>query len=164
MSCAVLLVSLNPLVALVANHKFTTARGTVYGYGPDPALDFLRAHVAPGDPLFVYPYSPMYYFLSGARNPTRYFTLTYSLSSDEQFREAVRDIEAARVRYVVWDRSHQGQQRTMLPAFRMPPRDKLIIEPYLTEHYRVMPGSDDKYQFLERKESIPSSAVLAGGR
>jgi hypothetical protein len=153
--CAVLLALLNPLVALVANHKLTTRRGTMYtAFPPDAVLDYLNAHVAPGEPLFVYPYSPMYYFLSAASNPTRYSILLYQTNTDQQLREVTRTIEATKVKYVVWDRSFPAWVRTWFPAYRMPLQNELIIEPYLMDHYRVVSGADDRYDLLERKDSV----------
>jgi hypothetical protein len=161
--CAVCLASLNPMAALLANHQRATRRGNLYGALPkDPVLDFLNTHVTPGDSLFVYPYSPMYYFLSAARNPTRYSILVYGYNTDQEFREVVRTLDDTKVRYVVWDRSFPTLQAKRLPACRMPLRDELIVEPYLMAHYRVVGGADDGYQFLERRdltESAPTDPV-----
>ena len=46
----------------------------------------------------------------------------------------------------------------MFPTYRLPPQDKLLVEPYLMAHYRVVGGTDDGYQFLERKDPITESA------
>jgi hypothetical protein len=158
--CAVLLATLNPLVALSARNKLATRRGTMYTAFPrDVVLDYLNAHLAPGEALFVYPCAPTYYFLSAASNPTRYSILLYRTNTNQQFREVTRSLETAKVRYVVWDRSFPTWVRTWYPAYRMPPQDELIVEPYLLEHYRVVGGTEDKYQLLERKDFITTSAA-----
>jgi len=157
--CAVLLALVNPLAALLANHKLITRRGIMYDtFQRDQTLDFLNAHLAPGEPLFVYPYLPIYYFLSAATNPTRYSFLMYHLNTGRQFREVVQTLETRKVRYVVWDRSFPKWAKEMLPAYRIPPPEELIVEPYLMEHYRVVGVSDEGYEFLERHESIPSAS------
>lgn len=159
--CAAVLALLNPLVALAANHKLTTRRGTMYaGFPPDAVLDYLNAHVAPGEALFVYPYSPMYYFLTATSNPTRYSILLYQANTDQQLREATRTLETAKVKYVVWDRSFPAWVQTWFPAYRMPTPDQLIIEPYLMDHYRVVAGADGHHQLLERKDSFTTSSLL----
>jgi hypothetical protein len=161
--CSVFLALLNPLVAIVANHKLTTRRGTMYtGFPPDAALDYLNGHVAPGEPLFVYPYSPMYYFLTATSNPTRYSILLYQTNTDQQLREVTQTLETAKVKYVVWDRSYPVWINKWFPSYRMPPQDKLIVEPYLLKHYRVVTGADDGYEILERKESAPALLGLQG--
>jgi hypothetical protein len=157
---ALALAMLNPLVALSASAKCATRRGPVYAFSVDGVLDFLTTHVKPGEPIFVYPYAPMYYFLSAARNPTRYNILMYQINTESQFREAVRSLEKGNVRYVIWDRSFPQWINNWFPAYRIPLPDKLIMEPYLVEHYRVVGGTDSGFQFLERRDSLATPAVL----
>jgi hypothetical protein len=156
---AVLLCLLNPAVALFAQHKTETRRGTVYNaFGESPVLDFLNARIQPGEPVFIYPYSPLYYFLSAAENPTRHSILMYQINTEAQFREVVSALETRRVRFVVWDRSFPVWVKKWFPGYRVPPEDKLIIEPYLMEQYQVVGGSEGAYQFLERKDWTAASA------
>ena len=150
---ALALAMLNPLVALSASMRYTTRRGSVHAVNADGVLDFLTTRVKPGEAIFVYPYAPMYYFLSATINPTRYSILMYCMNTESQFRDAVQSLETNDVRYVVWDRSFPEWINNWFPAYRNPPRDKLIMEPYLTEHYRVVGNSDTGFQFLERNGS-----------
>jgi hypothetical protein len=158
---AALLASLNPLVALVANHKVVTRRGTMYNSFPqNTALEYLNAHMAPGEPLFVYPYAPLYYFLSAASNPTRYSILMYDYNTNREFQDAVRTLETAKVRYVVWDRSFPSCVSKAFPSFRMPAPEQLIMEPYLMDRYRVVADAADGYQVLERKDPLLTTSAL----
>ena len=157
---AVVLCLLNPAVALVAPYQTVTRRGTVYNaFRETPVLEFLQARIQPGEPVFIYPYSPLYYFLSAAQNPTRHSILMYQINTEAQFRDTVHSLETRRVRYVVWDRSFPLWIHKWFPNYRIPPEDQLIVEPYLTERYRVVGGQPDGYQFLERKDSTEASLV-----
>jgi hypothetical protein len=160
---ALALAMLNPLVALSASAKCATRRGSVYAFNADGVLDFLMTRVKPGEAIFVYPYAPMYYFLSAARNPTRYSILMYQINTESQFHEAVQSLETNSVRYVVWDRSFPEWINNSFPAYRHPSPDKLIMEPYLMEHYRIVGATGRRFQFLERKDS-PTTPVLLPGR
>jgi hypothetical protein len=161
---ALALAMLNPLVALSASAKCATRRGSVYVFSIDGVLDFLTTRVKPGEAIFVYPYAPMYYFLSATRNQTRYSTLMYQINTESQFRDAVQSLETHNVRWVVWDRSFPEWINKWFPAYRIPPPDKLIMEPYLLEHYRVVGGTDAGFQFLERKDSIlPAAEPVRSG-
>jgi hypothetical protein len=160
MAAAVTLAMLNPLVSLAASHKVVTRRGTFYSSHPDnPVLDFIDAHVAPGGQVFIYPYAPQFYFLSAVKNPTRYSIFMGGYNTEAQFQELVQSLEQKKVRYVVWDRSFPIWVKTWFPAYRPLPPGKEIVATYLTEHYRVIGGSDSDFQFLERKESTTSSAI-----
>ncbi len=150
------------VVALFAQHTIHTPLAELFCDAiteQDPVLEFLSEHVKPGQPIFVYPYAPVYYFLSAARNPTRYSLLLYGLNTEAQFREVVQSLESNEVRYVVWDRSSLDSMRLWFPAYRIPPPNDLIIEPYLLDHYRVIGGSEQGYRFLERKNAS-AAAVL----
>jgi len=159
-ACAVLLALLNPLVALSSQHAHHTRRGVVYDtFRENPVLDYMNATIATKEPIFIYPYSPLYYFLSAAENPTRYSILMYQINTDQQFRDVVQSLETTKVRHVIWDRHFPKMIKNSFPAYRIPPENALIVEPYLTEHYRVVGGSENGFQFLERIE--PGTAVSA---
>ncbi|MGH9583680.1 MAG: hypothetical protein ACRD4O_12155, partial [Bryobacteraceae bacterium] len=125
--------------------------GTLLGPHRDGALEFLLTHTRPDDYIFVYPYRPIYYFLADARNPTPFSALVYHAANDREFHEAVQDLETKKVRYVLWDAVFSGPGlRTVFPAYRDPPPDKLIMEPYLETHYRQVAFANG-FRILERK-------------
>ena len=69
------------IVALVARPMQTRA-GQVHIAAYDPAITAIEEHVPPGGDIFIYPYPPMDYFLSGTTNPTRYSLLVYKYNTD----------------------------------------------------------------------------------
>ncbi|MBV8550491.1 MAG: hypothetical protein JOY54_04270 [Acidobacteriaceae bacterium] len=125
-------------VLAAAGNKIVTRRGTYYAASPDPIIDFLDAHVAPQQEIFVYPYSPMYYFLTATRNPTPFSILMYGINTDAQFHDAVEYLDKSRVRYVVWDHDFEKDVKEAFPAYEAPPEGQLIMEPYLTRHYHLV--------------------------
>lgn len=65
------------------------------------AIDYVRAHTAPDEPIFSFPANPMIYFASERDNPTRH---DYFLSNNVPFDEQVRlleQLEASRVNLLV---------------------------------------------------------------
>ena len=82
---------------LVPSQQAESLRGVV---------TFLRANTAPGEPVFAYPTDPLINFLADRPNPTRFDHLMLGAMTLEDLDEAVRSLEAARPRYVVWD--HAG--------------------------------------------------------
>jgi 4-amino-4-deoxy-L-arabinose transferase-like glycosyltransferase len=57
-------------------------------------VERLIQEVRPGDSLFVYPYMPMQYFVTQARNPTRYSYLMPGMMTRVQETEALSELEA----------------------------------------------------------------------
>ncbi len=158
-SSLALLAIFNLLGPATATAKMVTRRGIVYAAASDGALEFLEQHTRPGERAFVYPYSPMYYFLSGTENATRYSILVYRINTDAQFREVVAALEKDQVRYVLWD-AEGSDLRRLFPSYDPPPAESLILEPYLTAHYRMV-GVQNGVRLLERRGSEEAQAHMA---
>jgi len=140
-----------------AQTRIVTRRGVVYTFADDAALAFLDHQVQPGEPVFVYPYYPMYYFLSETTNPTRFSILMYNINTDAQFREAISELERKKVRYVLWDTYVNGPNlKRWFPSYRHPSPDKLLMEPYLAEHYEQI-GSKNGFRLMQRMDAASAS-------
>jgi len=98
-----------------------TSVGSVHGKPADlDVLAMIQARVKPTDTLFVFPYRPLLYFVTGAHNPTRYSFLQPGMFSDSDEAEALSELRAHPPRWVFY---------THVPA-----------EAYL----RIWPGSDPR--------------------
>lgn len=148
---ATCLCCLNWLLVVIAAHPMMTRVGAVAMYKPDITLKFLDEHVSSGDEIFSYPYCPMYYFLSGATNPTRYSFLMYNYNTASQFRDAIDTLDRRRTRYVVWNTTFQTKVAgTVFPASVSIPPDQQIMEPYLNSHYKLV-KEENGIRIMERK-------------
>jgi hypothetical protein len=150
-SSVVALAILQGLVVVTpARASIATRAGDIQLFADDDALDFLHENVPPGEPVFVYPYYPMYYFLADVPNPTRYSILMYHINTPAQFDEVIRDLEAGQVRYVLWDTWVAGANLTQwFPGYREPPADERRLERYLQDHYRVV-ALKNRFRVLRR--------------
>ena len=66
------------------------------------AVDFVEAGT-PGDSFFAYPVAPLFNFLVDRPSPTRFNHFLPGALTEEDQREVIADLEAARTRYVLWD-------------------------------------------------------------
>jgi hypothetical protein len=135
------------LTAHAAQMPIETRRGQLFGQAQDKALDFLQKNTHPGDDVFVYPYFPQYYFLSDTRNPTRLSYYIYGWNPPEQFQAAVAQLEAKRVRYVLWD--VETDLHFLLPRYQAPPANEQPIERYLESHYHQLSFANG-FRIMER--------------
>ncbi len=150
MACVILSGAVDMLAVLGCRIPIQTRRGTLLARESDSALEFLLHHTRAGDEVLVYPYRPVYYFLADLRNPTRLSCFMYGNGTEPLFREAVRDIDRQKVRYVLWDTVFSGENlRSIFPSYRVPPPNQLIMEPYLESHYRQV-GFENGFRILER--------------
>jgi hypothetical protein len=144
--------SLNFTATLRAATRIETRRGVIYGFKGEPGLAFLIAHTTQGEPAFIYPYSPIYYFLSGTENATRFSFLLYGFNTPDQFRSAIEGIESKRVRYILWDtRVTEKDFAQWFPAYIPPSQKDQIMENYLNSHYHEV-GLEGDFRMLKRNE------------
>lgn len=147
------LAAVNLVVATGANQQISTRKGNIYCFEEDGALDFLLKNTSPGEPVFIYPYYPMYYFLAGVKNPTRYSILIYHINTAAQFQEVIQDLEKARVKYVLWDTFVSGDNLcAWFPQYCQPSEDELILENYFLAHYDPV-TEKNKFRILRRREN-----------
>lgn len=134
---------------LHARQPIVTRRGTLLAQRKDPVIDFLLAHTHPGDYAFIYPYSPVYYFLADVRNPTR-FNVIVDQRKSPLILEAIRDLDAKKPRYAIAQTALLGDgMQTVFPAYRPPaPKDRMI-DKYLDENYHQV-AFENGFRFLER--------------
>ena len=150
------LAAFNGCLTLTAKVKAETARGELRMFKKDPLLGFLNTHVKRGDELFVYSYTPMYYFLSGTENPTRYSILVYQMNTDGQFLDATRSLKASTVRYIVWDNlTDSNNFRRFFPEYHPPPKAERVVETYITQHFTVV-YQQHGVKVLERRVELPA--------
>jgi hypothetical protein len=105
-----------------------------------------------GEFTLVYPYCPLYYFLSGTENATPLSVFIYGYNTPDQFRSAIENLKEKSVRLVLWDARVSGASLTQwFPQYREPANRDLLMERYLTSHYRQS-AFEDGFRFLERDE------------
>jgi hypothetical protein len=147
----ILLAAALAVAGSVPSLAIQTRSGEIHRFERDEALEFLHQNVAPGEPVFVYPYYPMYYFLANVRNPTRYSVLMYRYNTADEFDEVIRDLEAGQVRYVLWDTVVAGSNLTQwFPGYQDPSLGEQRLERYLEDRYNVI-GVRNQFRVLERK-------------
>jgi hypothetical protein len=61
----------------------------------------IQARTQPGEPIFVYPTSPLLYVLADRPNPTRFDHLNPGAADERQIQQIINDLETTRVRLVV---------------------------------------------------------------
>jgi 4-amino-4-deoxy-L-arabinose transferase-like glycosyltransferase len=116
---------------LHAHSLLQTRRGMLRAGAPDPALQELQARTRPGEKIFVYPYQPLYYYLTATLNPTHYEELHPGIHTPEQFAEVIRQLAEDRTPLIVYQPSFSDIIAVSFPATSA----KILAEKDpLTEH------------------------------
>lgn len=114
-----------------------TSVGTLHGSAADlDILETIQTRVGPSETLFVFPYRPMLYFVTGAQNPTRYSFLQPGMFSDRDQSEALRELRAHPPQWVFYTYVAPEAYLRIWPGSD-PRRLKMSgIEDFLKENYR----------------------------
>ncbi len=124
------------LTALSAHRTVVTRRGTLRTGAPDTVIEYIQAWVPDGQKIFVYPYLPLYYYLTRTASPTRYEYLQPGMHTPQQSEEALRQLISDRTRVVLLELSFAEKIPTSWPStpVRFIANDPLAD--YVLQHYR----------------------------
>jgi hypothetical protein len=123
---------------LNARHRLETRRGVLITRGSDGVLEELLAHVPAGTHTFVYPYQPLYYYLTATENPTAFDVLSPGLTTPEQFKTAFDEIQADRAPVVILETDYLEKlpkSRSSMPLSFLASKDDGVE--YIFAHYKV---------------------------
>jgi hypothetical protein len=90
---------------LRAHHYVKTVRGTIRTDDSERSLEYLRDRVKPGEKMLVYPYEPLYYYLTGTASPSRFDFLQLGMHTSDQFQETVHSLDMDGTRIVLFETS-----------------------------------------------------------
>jgi hypothetical protein len=90
-------------------------------------VEYVRGAITPGEPIFVYPISPLIYVLTGP-NPTRFSHLFPGTATDSEILDIIAVLDHTPVRLVVVSDAAL--------AFIGPAHANQPLEDYLATHYR----------------------------
>ncbi len=121
-----------------AGAPILTRRGQIVAPAQDAIMAFLNSHTSPGEATYIYPYQPIYYFLTATRNPTRYDFLALGMHSNRQYRRAVRELQRRPPRFVLFDLEFYAQNGADWPAIAPSALAHFTpVEDYLLRNDRV---------------------------
>jgi hypothetical protein len=125
------------LHTLNAREQVRTRRGVVRVPAPDTVVEYVQAHVSAGEKILVYPYLPLYYYLTDTASPTRYEYFQPGMHTSRQAQEMLADLTAARVPVVLfeaafWEKIPNSWPGTPLSAIVRDP-----IADYIHSEYRA---------------------------
>lgn len=132
-----------------AGTRVETSRGVITTGQPDEVIAYLQAHTSPGDPLLVYPYLPLYNYLTATRSPSHYDFFQPGMNTPEQGQEIISSLKATNAHAVLlepWfaEKFANSWPETPLRAIANDP-----VTDYITHNFRVckMLQSPDHWRF-----------------
>lgn len=148
-----------------AHHPLIARHGTLVTKDHDAVVPFVQAHVPEGGQIFMYPYQPLYYYLTGSNNATSYEFLYPGYNTPDQFRQAARQLEVNRTPVVLLAPSFPGIGIVAFPGTPMQvlARSDPMVD-FIFARYRPCKVLDSaagfSYVFMMRKDlACPDDSV-----
>jgi 4-amino-4-deoxy-L-arabinose transferase-like glycosyltransferase len=101
-----------------------------------PVVTELLSRVQPGQSLFVYPYKPLFYFLTQTSNPTRYSYLEAGMMTSEDARLALSELEARPPKWVLYMDLDRSEFARVFPAGKRLNPHYPQLESWIQANYR----------------------------
>ena len=115
-----------------------------------------RRTLPPENKILVYPYLPLYYYLTATANPTRYEYFQPGMHTPQQAEEMLAEISAARVPVVLFDTSFWAKIPTSWPGTPLSAIVRDPITDYIQREYRmckILNSPDDwNFFFMVRRD------------
>jgi hypothetical protein len=142
--------------ALHASEKIETRRGVIAAPAKDAVLAYLQTRVAAGETILVYPYLPLYYYLTATYSPGRYEYFQPGMHTPQQANEMLSELKAKRAGVVLfevsfWEKISNSWPSTPVSAIAHDP-----LATYIQRQYRscqlLNSAADWRFLFMVRKD------------
>ena len=149
--------------AVSAPNKLTTRRGVLTTPEKDTVVEYVQQHVGLGETILVYPYLPLYYYLTATFSPTRHDYFQPGMNTGEQSQEMLTQLMSRPVRVVVFESSFAEKipnswPGTPLNAIANDPVADYILREYRSCKILKSPGNWS-FLFMVRKDLGCSEAL-----
>ena len=144
------------LRAVTTPHTLETRRGLVALPAKDTVIEYVQAHVSPGETILVYPYLPLYYYLTATYSPTRYEYFQPGMNTNQQSRELLSQLALRPVRLVLFESSFPEKIPHSWPGTPLTEIANDPVADYIVRNYRVCrilhSSSELPFLFMVRKD------------
>ena len=148
---------------LRAHDSLQTRRGTLKSLHSDEVIRYVQAHVPAGEKILVYPYLPLYYYLTATFSPGRYEYLMPGFHTPQQFEDVINELDSNRTRVILFEITFREKIIDGFPSATpemLGARDP--VAEYIALHYRACAGLTSQgfwhFMFMVRKDlTCPAS-------
>jgi hypothetical protein len=143
------------LTATGAHNQIDTRRGMITSGEKDIVIEYVQAHVPPGQELLVYPYLPLYNYLTATRSPSRYDYFQPGMNTKEQAQQIVASLQSSHVRAVLFEPWFSNKFSNSWPRTPLVAIAKDPVADYIVRNYHVCrlltSASDWRFEYMVAK-------------
>jgi hypothetical protein len=140
------------LTATGARNRIDTRRGSVMTGDKDTVIEYVQSRVAPEQEMLVYPYLPLYNYLTATRSPSAYDYFQAGMHTPEQAEEIIAALRAHRIRAVLFEPWFSNKFSNSWAGTPLRTIANDPIADYILRNYRVCrllnSGSGWRFEFM----------------
>jgi 4-amino-4-deoxy-L-arabinose transferase-like glycosyltransferase len=143
-----------------AHNRVATRRGVIRTGEEDAVIDYVQKHTTRGEKILVYPYLPLYYYLTGTRSPAPLDYFQPGMNTPQQAQKIIASLQTQNVNVVLFEPSFAEKMGTSWPGTPLGSLANDSVGDYLARNYRVCKilnsPSNSSFQFMvERARPCP---------
>ena len=137
--------------------QMETRRGLVTFGSKDTVIEYVRAHVKPGQEMLVYPYLPLYNYLTATLSPSRYDYFQPGMNTSVQASQIIAALESHPTQPVLFEPWFPEKIANSWPATPLAAIAADPVANFIVRNYRVcqrLKSPDGwRFEFMVRKEA-----------
>jgi hypothetical protein len=144
------------LAATGARIRIQTRRGLIKTSSADVVIEYVQARVPAGDKVLVYPYLPLYNYLTATISPARYDYFQAGMNTPEQAQEIITSLKSHDVRGVLFEPWFAEKFSSSWPGTPLSAIVKDPVADYIVSNYRVCQvlksASTWRFEYMVRRD------------
>jgi hypothetical protein len=137
-----------------ADNRIETRKGIVMT-GGDTVIDYVQSHAAPGRDVLVYPYLPLYNYLTETLSPSRYDYFQPGMNTSEQAQEIIASLRSTGAP-ILFEPQFSEKIANSWPETSLSAIVNDPVSDYIARNYRVcqilVSPEGWRFQFMVRNE------------
>jgi Dolichyl-phosphate-mannose-protein mannosyltransferase len=146
------------LAATGAHNLVETRRGLVKTSAKDTVVEYIEAHVPAGKEVLVYPYLPLYNYLTATRSPSRYDYFQPGMSTPAQAREIIASVQSHDVRAILFEPWFAQKIASSWPGTPLGAIVKDPVADYILRNYHVCEtlnsAPNRRFEYMVQKDML----------
>jgi 4-amino-4-deoxy-L-arabinose transferase-like glycosyltransferase len=120
-----------------ARFRVETPRGVIRTNEPDTVIDYVQANTVRGEEMLVYPYLPLYNYLTATSSPTRYDFFQPGMNTRLQADEIVSSLSNKKVKAVLFEPWFMEKMSDSWPGTKMEALATDPVADFIARNYRI---------------------------
>jgi hypothetical protein len=120
-----------------ARFHVETRRGMIKTDEPDTVIDYVQANASPGQDMLIYPYLPLYNYLTATNSPTKYDFFQPGMNTRRQADEIISSLTQNRVKTVLFEPWFMEKMADSWPSTRLEAIASDPVADFIARSYRT---------------------------